>query len=137
MLGPTHDHKAFVEAGIGIVMTVIMADGQFSQDEYVWWKKAQMSHPLFANVPPEPFNAMLQSVKAQLSAGPYQPLVDKWAKSVPEQYRVSIFELATELATVDKDIAGREPEVLKYLWQALGIPDELGRRIFMSRIEKM
>ncbi len=134
---PTPEHRAFVEAGIGIVMSIIMADGKYSQDEFIWFKTVQHRHPLFADVPPESFNPMLKRVKQRLGKESWRKLLDEWAVAVPERFRVSIFELATELAVVDKELEGREPEVVRYLWRALGIPDEQARTIFMTRIERM
>ncbi len=135
--GPTPEHRAFVEAGIGIVMSIIMADGKYSRDEFVWFKTVQHRHPLFADVPPDAFNPMLKRVKKQLVTESWKSLVDEWAAAVPEQFRLSIFELATELAVVDKELEGKEPEVVRHLWHALGIPDDIARNIFMSRIERM
>jgi uncharacterized tellurite resistance protein B-like protein len=137
MSGPPPDHRAFVEAGMGILMSVIMADGKYSQDEFLWWKTAQHRHPLFRDVPAEVFNPMLQRVKAQLASQPWQTLVEGWAANVPHQYRTSVFELAAELAVVDKELEGKEPEVVRHIWHALGIPDDTARAIFMARIEKM
>lgn len=135
--GPTPEHRAFVEAGIGIVMSIIMADGKYSQDEFVWFKTVQNRHPLFADVPAEAFNPMLKRVKQRLTQESWKRLIDEWAAAVPVAARVSIFELATELAVVDKELEGKEPEVIRYLWHAMGIPDDQARNIFMSRIERM
>jgi hypothetical protein len=133
----TPEHKAFVEAGIGIVMSMIMADGKYTEEEFVWFKNAQNRHPLFRDVPPEAFNTMLRRVKARLTTEPWRALIDEWAPAIPEQYRVNIFELATELAVVDRELEGKEPEVVRYLWKALNIPDDVARKIFMGQIEKM
>jgi hypothetical protein len=135
--GPTPEYRAFVEAGIGILMATILADGKYSEDEFVWWKTVQHRHPLFRDVPAEAFNPMLQRVKSQLVSQPWKTLVDDWAKAVPEQYRTSMFELAAELAVVDKELEGKEPEVVRHLWRAFGIPDDKARAIFMSKIERM
>jgi uncharacterized tellurite resistance protein B-like protein len=135
--GPTPEHRAFVEAGIGILMSIIMADGKYSQDEFVWFKTVQHRHPLFADVPPDAFNPMLKRVKSRLSRESWRALVQEWAVDVPERYRLSIFDLATELAVVDKELEGKEPEVIKHLWHAMGIPDDIARKVFMDKIEKM
>ena len=135
--GPTPEHRAFVEAGIGIVMSIIMADGKYSQDEFVWFKTVQHRHPLFADVPADAFNPMLKRVKQRLTKESWKALIDEWVSAVPQRYRVSIFELATELAVVDKELEGKEPEVIRYLWHSMGIPDDQARTIFMARIERM
>lgn len=135
--GPTPEYRAFVEASIGILMSIIMADGKYSQDEFVWFKTVQHRHPLFADVPPQAFNPMLTRVKGRLTRESWRALLDEWSVAVPFQYRVSIFELATELAVIDKELEGKEPEVVRYLWHAMGIPDDQARTIFMSRIERM
>ena len=135
--GPTPEHRAFVEAGIGIVMSMIMADGKYSQDEFVWFKTMQHRHPLFRDVPPDAFNDMLHRVKARLVNESWRALIKEWAAAVPDQFRIPIFELATELAVVDKELEGKEPEVVKHLWHALAIPDDIARKIFMDWIEKM
>ena len=135
--GPTPEYRAFVEASIGILMSIIMADGKYSQDEFVWFKTVQHRHPLFADVPPDAFNPMLKRVKGRLTRESWRSLLDEWAVAIPSQYRVSIFELATELAVVDKELEGKEPEVVRYLWHAMGIPDDQARNIFMTRIERM
>jgi uncharacterized tellurite resistance protein B-like protein len=135
--GPTPEYRAFVEAGIGIVMSIIMADGKYSQDEFVWFKTVQHRHPLFADVPAEAFNPMLKRVKSRLMKEGWQGLVHEWAQAVPERYRLSIFELAAELAVVDRELEGREPEVIRHLWHCMGIPDDQARAIFMSKIERM
>lgn len=137
MSGPTPEHRAFVEAGIGICMSIIMADGKFSQDEFLWWKAVQHRHPLFRDVPAEDFNPMLNRVKTQLTSESWKPLVDRWAAAVPEQFRVPMLELACELAVVDRELEGKEPEVVRHLWGALKIPDDKGRAIFMAKIESM
>jgi uncharacterized tellurite resistance protein B-like protein len=137
MSGPTQEQRAFVEAGIGILMATIMADGKFSRDEFTWWKTAQVRHPLFRDVPAEDFNPMLHSVKTQLGAAPWRDLVSEWARAVPEQYRLGIYELACELSVVDKELEGQEPDVVMHLRDALGIPLEQARSIFMSKIERM
>jgi hypothetical protein len=135
--GPSPEYRAFVEAGIGILMATIQADGKFSADEFAWWKTVQHRHPLFRDVPGEAFNPMLHRVKAQLASQPWKTLVEGWAAAIPEQYRTSMFELAAELAVVDKELEGKEPEVLRHLWKALGIPDDTARRLCMSKIERM
>ncbi len=137
MSGPSPEHRAFVEAGIGVVMAVIMADGKYSQEEFVWFKTVQHRHPLFADVPAEAFNPMLQRVKARLSSQSWQSLVDEWAAAIPEQFRTSIFALATELSVVDKSLEGKEPEVIKHLGAALGLPESEANAIFMSKIGRM
>jgi len=134
---PSPEHRAFVEASMGILMSVIMADGKYSEHEFLWWKQAQNSHPLFADVPPEAFNPMLQHVKARLAAESWKTLVSEWALAVPPQQRLVIFELAAELAVADKELEGKEPELLRQLWHALGLPDDVARAIFMSKIETM
>lgn len=137
MPDPTPEYRAFVEAGIGICMSVTMADGKVTRDESVWWTTKCVGHPLFRDVPEDAFNAMLQRVQTQLKQRAWKPLVTDWAAAVPQQYRGAIFELAAELAVVDKELEGKEPEVVKHVWQALGIPDEKGRSIFMAKIEAM
>lgn len=131
------EQRAFVEAGMGVCMAVIMADGKFTQDELAWWKTVQARHPLFKDVPPEEFNPLLAYVKEKLSTGPWQSAVQSWAKAVPEAYRVPILELATELATTDKSIEGKEPEVIRLLATELGVPQEKATEIFMQRINQM
>jgi len=135
--GPSPEYRAFVEAGIGILMAAIVADGKYTQEEFSWFKNVQHRHPLFRDVPPDAFNPMLRSVKAQLGAGPWKPLVERWAAAIPAQYRVSMFQLAVEVLIIDKEIEGKEPEVIRVLWTALGIPDDEARQMFMSRFEKM
>lgn len=135
--GPTPEYRAFVEAGLGILMAVINADGKYSQEEFAWFKNAQHRHPLFRDVPPDAFNPMLHSVKAQLAANPWKIQMANWAKAVPEAYRQSIYELAIGLAVVDKELEGREPEVVTHLWRCLGLDETLARQLFMSRIEQM
>jgi hypothetical protein len=76
-------------------------------------------------------------VKEKLAGGPWQASVDSWAKAIPEPYRVPMIELASELATVDKGVEGKEPEVIRHLTAALGVPPEKGREIFMASIDKM
>ncbi len=137
MSGPTPEQRAFVEAGIGILMATIMADGKFTQDEFSWWKTAQDRHPLFRDVPPADFNPMLHNVKTRLSATPWKQLVSEWAQSVPAQYRVGIYELACELAVVDRELGGQEPDVVTHLRDSLAIPLDQARSIFMSKIERM
>ncbi|MDX2235322.1 MAG: TerB family tellurite resistance protein [Hyphomonadaceae bacterium] len=137
MAGPTPEHRAFVEASLGVVMSMIMADGKYTQDEFVWFKAKQHHHPLYRDVPPDVFNTMLRRVKARLTSEPWKALIDEWVQAVPVTHRLAIFELATELAVVDKELEGKEPEVVRYLWRALQIPDDEARRIFMQRIEEM
>jgi len=133
----TSEHRAFVEAAMGLLMGVIMADGKYSQDEFAWWKDVQNRHPLFKDIPADIFNPMLQKVKTQLGSTPWPSLVQNWGKAVPPQFRKSIFELAAELVVADKELEGKESEVIKSIWQALEIPDEEARKIFMGRIERM
>ncbi len=59
------------------------------------------------------------------------------ANAVPEQYRQSIYELAISLAVIDKELEGREPEVVTHLWRSLGLDETLARKLFMDRIEHM
>jgi len=133
----TPEHRAFVEAGIGIVMAMIMADGHYSQEEFSWFKTAQNRHPLFRDVPPDAFNAMLHRVKARLTREPWRALIDEWAAAIPADFRMPVFEMAAEVATVDSDVKGRESEVVQYLAAALQIPEATARDVFMRRIEKM
>lgn len=128
---------AFTEAAIGILTAVIMADGKYTQDEFVWWKAVQNRHPLFRDVPPNIFNPLLRSAKARLVSQPWKLLVTQWATQVPAEARLPIFELAADLAVVDKELEGREPEVVVHLWHALEIPDDVARKVFMGKIEKM
>lgn len=137
MSGSSPEQRAFIEAGMGILMAVIMADGKFTEDELTWWKSVQYRHPLFRDVPPETFNPMLHQVKARLGAEPWRPLVEGWAAAVPQEYRLAVFELAAELAVADKELEGGEPEVVTHLWRAFGIPEDTARQVFMSKIEKM
>lgn len=133
----TPEHRAFVEAGIGIVMAMIMADGQYSEEEFAWFKSAQNRHPLFRDVPPEAFNTMLHRVKARLQTEPWRALIDEWAAAVPEDYRVKVLELAAEVAVVDRELKGRESDVVRYLGDALKLPEEVVRTTFMNRIQGM
>lgn len=137
MSGPSPEYRAFVEAGIGVVMSVIMADGKYTRDEFTWFKTKQHTHPLFRDVPPDAFNDMLSRVKARLTTQPWRGLVDQWAAAVPQQFKTPVFELAAELAVIDKELQGAETEVIEYLWKALGIPDEEARKIFMGKIGSM
>jgi uncharacterized tellurite resistance protein B-like protein len=134
MSGPTPEHRAFVEGGLGILMAVIMADGKYSQAEFVWFKTLQNRHGLFADVPADPFNAMLDRVKQRLKVESWQALVNEWAGAVPERFRVSVFDLAAELAVIDKELGGRESEVIKHLGRALRIPDAQAQSIFASKV---
>jgi hypothetical protein len=137
MSGPSPEYRAFVEAGIGVVMSMIMADGKYTRDEFAWFKTKQHTHPLFRDVPPDAFNEMLQRVKVRLTSEPWRALVDEWAAAVPQQFRAPVYELATELAVVDKELQGKEAEVIEYLGKALAIPDDEARRILMNRISSM
>jgi len=137
MSGPTPEHRAFVEAGIGIVMAVVMADGEYSEPEMLLFLKAQHQYSLFADVPPEAFNPMLAGVRARLAAESWKTLVTEWAGKVPQPHRMAIYELAVQMATVDKDLGGKEPEVIRHLAAALGLNDFEAREIFMNHIEKM
>ena len=135
--GPTPEHRAFVEGGLGILMAVIMADGKYSQAEFVWFKTLQNRHGLFSDVPPDPFNAMLDRVKSRLTRESWQALISEWAAAVPHQFRTPVFALAAELAVVDKELQGRESEVIKHLGQALGLPEHEAHSIFMSKVSGM
>ena len=132
----TPESRAFVEAGVGICMSVIMADAKVSRDESLWWAAKRVSHPLFRDVPNDLFNTVLQLTQTKLKHEPWMGLVEGWAVAVPGPYREAVFELAADLAVIDKEIEGKEPEVLRHLWRALGISDERGRAIFMEQIEK-
>ncbi len=132
--GPTPEHRAFVEGGLGILMAVIMADGKYSQAEFVWFKTVQNRHGLFSDVPPGPFNAMLDRVKSRLKRESWQALISEWAAAVPQQFRTPVYALAAELAVVDKELQGREHDVIKHLGQALGVPEEEARSIFMAKL---
>ena len=132
--GPTPEHRAFVEGGLGILMSVIMADGKYSQAEFVWFKTLQSRHGLFSDVPPSAFNPMLERVKSRLTRESWQSLIDEWAAAVPQQFRTPVFALAAELAVVDKELQGRESDVVKYLGRAMGIPEAEARTIFMDKL---
>ncbi len=134
MAGPSPEYRAFVEAGIGICMSVFMADGKFSAEERHSWLALQHGHPLFRDVPPEAFNQMLRRVESNLTSGDWRERLTKWAGDVPQRYRLPLFELASELAVADKQLEGKEPEVVRRLGRAFGIPDEEADRIFMSKI---
>jgi tellurite resistance protein len=137
MSGPTPEYRAVVEAGVGICTAVIMADGKVSQDEARWFMAQRMAHPLFRDVPADAFKSMQEAVQAQLAGGGWKPLVEKWAVAVPDKFRSALFELACAVATVDKDLAGKEPEVVRHLGKALGFADDVIRKTFMDSIEKM
>ncbi|HVZ99524.1 MAG TPA: TerB family tellurite resistance protein [Caulobacterales bacterium] len=137
MSAPTPEHRAFVEAGIGVCMAVMMADGKLTAEELAWWQAAQYRHPLFKDVPASAFNNMLARVKEKLANLGAKAAINAWAPAVPQQYRHSIYELAVELAVVDHQLAGREPEIVLHIGACLGVPTEEARRIFMDRIEKM
>lgn len=134
MSGPTPEHRAFVEGGLGILMAVIMADGKYSQAEFVWFKTVQNRHGLFSDVPPSAFNPMLERVKSRLTREPWQSLINEWAAAVPQQFRTPVFALAAELAVVDKELQGREHDVVKHLGMALGVPEGEARTIFMDKL---
>ncbi len=135
--GPTPEHRAFVEGGLGILMAIIMADGKYSQEEFVWFKTLQHRHGLFSDVPPDAFNPMLERVKSRLTRESWQALIDEWAAAVPERFRVNVFELAAELAVIDKELQGRENAVIRRLGQAFGLPEEQARTIFMGKLNGM
>lgn len=134
MAGPSPEYRAFVEAGIGICMSVFMADGKFSAEERNSWMALQHGHPLFRDVPPDAFNQMLRRVELNLTSGDWRERLTKWAGDVPQKFRLPLFELAAELAVADKQLEGKEPEVVRRLGRAFGIPDEEADRIFMSKI---
>lgn len=129
--------RAFVVAGIGICTAVIMADGKLSDQEKAWWTNAQHRMALFRDVPPAEFNDMLTRVQAELSPTTWRGLVDRWASAVPPEHRLALFEIAAELAVVDKGLDGGEPEVVRHVGKALGLPQEQIRSIFMDKIDKM
>jgi uncharacterized tellurite resistance protein B-like protein len=133
----TPEHRAFVEAGIGIVMSMIMADGQYSEAEFAWFKTAQDRHPLFRDVPADAFNTMLHRVKVRLTREPWRALIDQWAAAVPEQFRVPVLEMAAEVAVVDQELKGLESDVVQYLGAALQISEDVVREVFMKRIQDM
>ncbi|MBI1187089.1 MAG: hypothetical protein GC206_07125 [Alphaproteobacteria bacterium] len=135
--GPTPEYRAFVEAGIGVCMAVILADGAFSEDEFVWWKALQEGHPLFRDVPAADFNPMLARVKAQLLSQPWEPLVQQWANAVPEQYREALLETASQTAIVDRKVVGGEPGIIRFIWRALAISDDRGASIFANVMGRM
>ncbi|MDX2235323.1 MAG: hypothetical protein NW200_12565 [Hyphomonadaceae bacterium] len=137
MSGPSPEYRAFVEAGLGIVMSMIMADGKYTQDEFAWFKTKQHTHPLFRDVPPDAFNAMLHRVKARLTSEPWKALITEWSAAVPADYRRPVFELAAELAVVDKELKGQESDVAEHLWRTFEIPEDEARRIFMAKIQSM
>jgi len=137
MSGPSPEHRAFVEAGIGIVQAVVMADNTYSQAEVNLFVKAQHGFTLFSDVPADAFNDMLGRVRARLAAEPWKALVTEWATAVPQPHRMAIFKLAVDVATVDKGIEGREPEVIRHLAGAFGLPEAEARLIFAEKIEKM
>jgi uncharacterized tellurite resistance protein B-like protein len=134
MSGPTPEHRAFVEAGIGIVMSVVMADGVYNESEMQLFVKAQHQYDLFRDVPPDAFNAMLGRVRARMQAEPWKALVTEWANAVPPEHSRKIFELAIQFVTADKSVGGQEPEVLRQLADGLGIPDAEARRMFAERV---
>ena len=98
----TPEHRAFVEAGLGIVMATIMADGQYSEEELAWFKTAQNRHPLFRDVPPDAFNTMLHRVRGRLQSEPWRALIDEWAACVPADYRLPVLEMAAEVAVIER-----------------------------------
>lgn len=132
----TPEDRAFVEAGVGICMSVIMADAKVSRDESAWWAAKRATHPLFREVAPDLFNTIVQLTQTKLKHEPWMPLVESWAALIPPQFREAVFDLAAELAVIDKELEGKEPEVLRHLWRALSIPDERGRALFMAQIER-
>lgn len=134
MAGPSPEYRAFVEAGIGICMSVFMADGKFSPEERASWMGLQHGHPLFRDVPAQAFNEMLRRVEQHLTSDSWRERLTKWAGDVPQRYRLPLFELAAELAVADKQVGGKEPEVIRRLGRAFGIPDEEADRIFMAKI---
>lgn len=133
----TPEHRAFVEAGIGIVMAMIMADGDYAEAEFTWFKNAQARHPLFRDVPPEPFNAMLHRVKSQLLSQPWRGLVEQWASAVPADYKRAVFEMAAEVAVADRKLQGGETDVIRHLAQVLGISAEESQQILARHIQGM
>jgi hypothetical protein len=137
MSGPTPEQRAFVEAGMGVCMAVILSDGTFSQDEFAWWKALSERHPLFRYVPAEDFNPMLARVKAQLLSAPWEGLVQNWASAVPAQYREALLETASQTAIVDRKVVGGEPGIIRFIWRALGISDDRGATIFADVMNKM
>ncbi|NWG53189.1 MAG: tellurite resistance TerB family protein [Hydrogenophilaceae bacterium] len=137
MTGPTPEYRAFVEAGIGVCMAVILSDGTFSEDEFAWWKALQNRHPLFRDVPAEEFNPMLARVKARLLSEPWEGLVQQWAGAVPAQYREALLETASQTAIIDRKVVSGEPNIIRHIWRALGISDERGANIFASVMNSM
>ena len=134
MSGPSPEHRAFVEAGIGIVQAVVMADGQYTQDEMTLFVKAQHQYELFRDVPPDAFNAMLGRVRARLQAEAWTALVKEWAAAVPATHARKVYELAVQFVAVDRGVGGKEPEVLRQLAVALAIPEDEARKIFAERV---
>jgi len=134
MSGPSPEHRAFVEAGIGICMAVIMADGVYSEAEMALFVKAQHRYDLFRDVPPDAFNPMLARVRARLQAESWKTLVTEWAKAVPELHRTALYELAVDMATADRSVSGKEPEVLKHLAESFGLWSEDANRILLERL---
>lgn len=134
MSGPSPEHRAFVEAGIGICMAVIMADGVYNESEMALFVKAQHQYALFRDVPPDAFNPMLARVRSRLQSESWSALVTEWAKNVPEQHRVAIYELAVDMATADRSVSGKEPEVLKHLAENFGLWSEEANKILLQRL---
>jgi hypothetical protein len=124
------------ESAVGVLLAVMCADGRIADEEMAWWKRVQDRHPLFADLPASLYNPMVARAREELSTRPWREAIADWAAQIPPQHARTLFTLAVELAFIDRDVSGQEPDVLVHLWHGLGIPEAEAKQILSQAIQQ-
>lgn len=120
------------EAAVGVLLAVMCADGEVADEEMAWWKRVQHRHPLFADLPPSLYNPMIDKARRALDERPWRDAISTWSTLVPRHHSRMLFELAVELAFIDQDVSGSEPDVLIHLAHGLGLTADEARQVIRA-----
>ncbi len=125
---------AFEQAVIGILTTVLYADGAIADAELAWWRRVQERHPLFADLPPSLFNPILAHAQQRMLSTPWPEAISEWAQDVPPEHAELVYCLAVELQLVDGDCDRTESRITAHLANALGLPPERSTYLFEAAL---
>lgn len=129
VFGSTNFPATEAEAVLGILMSVIAADGDISQPEAESFMYLANRTKALGPMPPEPFWEHVDTCKTLLRREGPQALMDRCAPLVTQHNRMPLFINACDLIMRDGRVEPEEEAVVEALQARLAVDDASARSV--------
>lgn len=117
------------EGMAGILLLMIAADGEISQEELVGFFTTCARMKLFSGVSQSQFNGMLKKISNVLRKQGAEAVLSKAAEPLTPEQKETAFALATDMAFADGSVQPQEKVLLEKIQKQLGVSDALAMKI--------